>query len=570
MPLPEKRWTLPDCDPLEVARLQQELKIDMALARLLVLRGISDYNAARLFFNPSLEHLHDPFLMKGMAQAVNRLTSAMAAGEAILIYGDYDVDGTTAIACVYTFLKKIYPKISYYVPHRYREGYGISMQSIDYAAEKNIKLMIALDCGIRAVEQVAYARSKGIDMIICDHHLPGPELPQALALLDPKQQDCTYPFKELSGCGVGFKLLQAFCIQQGLPQEMLWPFLDLLAVSIACDIVPIIGENRILAFHGLKQLNTAPQPGLKQLLELAGAPKTMTITDVVFLLGPRINAAGRIDDARSAADLLIGEGDARVLLEGAIKLQQLNAERKTLDQDISAEALAMVESDPDLLQRTSTVVYHPEWHKGVVGIVASRLVERIFRPTIVLTSSGQVIGGSARSVPGFDLYEALYECRDLLLQFGGHRAAAGLTLEKENLEAFREKFESVVARMITPEQRIPEIVIDTEISLDQLTDRYYRTLQRMAPFGPGNMKPMFVVRQVKDSGYSRILKEHHLRLSIRKADGELIQGIGFGLAEKWEVVKNGYFDCCFHLEENEFRNQTTLQLMVKDIRPSLS
>lgn len=542
----------------------------MALARLLVLRGISDYNAARLFFNPSLEHLHDPFLMKGMAQAVNRLTSAMAAGEAILIYGDYDVDGTTAIACVYTFLKKIYPKISYYVPHRYREGYGISMQSIDYAAEKNIKLMIALDCGIRAVEQVAYARSKGIDMIICDHHLPGPELPQALALLDPKQQDCTYPFKELSGCGVGFKLLQAFCIQQGLPQEMLWPFLDLLAVSIACDIVPIIGENRILAFHGLKQLNTAPQPGLKQLLELAGAPKTMTITDVVFLLGPRINAAGRIDDARSAADLLIGEGDARVLLEGAIKLQQLNAERKTLDQDISAEALAMVESDPDLLQRTSTVVYHPEWHKGVVGIVASRLVERIFRPTIVLTSSGQVIGGSARSVPGFDLYEALYECRDLLLQFGGHRAAAGLTLEKENLEAFREKFESVVARMITPEQRIPEIVIDTEISLDQLTDRYYRTLQRMAPFGPGNMKPMFVVRQVKDSGYSRILKEHHLRLSIRKADGELIQGIGFGLAEKWEVVKNGYFDCCFHLEENEFRNQTTLQLMVKDIRPSLS
>ncbi|MFN8309272.1 MAG: single-stranded-DNA-specific exonuclease RecJ [Chitinophagales bacterium] len=566
MPITEKKWSLLTPDQNQFNALRESLNIHPVLCRLLVQRGITNYEDARKFFRPSLHDLHDPFLMKDMNHAVNRIIAAMAGGEKILIYGDYDVDGTTAVALVYRFLLKFYDRIDYYIPHRYREGYGISTESIDFAEANNFTLIIALDCGIKSIDKVNYATAKKIDFIICDHHLPGNEIPAAVAVLDPKRNDCHYPYKELSGCGIGFKLMQAFCLQQGIPQEDLFTMLDLVCTSIACDIVPITGENRILAHYGLKQLNTAPSAGLRSLLEVAVVNRSLSITDVVFILGPRINAAGRMDDGRHAVKLLIGEAAPAANQEAAETLQSLNRERKDLDKSITEEAIEMILAESSLQNKKSTVLHHPAWHKGVVGIVASRLIEHYHRPTIILTGQGEVISGSARSVNGFDLYEAIYECRDLLIQFGGHRAAAGLTLRAELLPAFTERFEAVVSSKITPEQLIPEIPIDAEIAPGDIDYRFYNILQQMAPFGPGNMKPVFMLKNMQNNGWSRVVKEQHLKLSLRNPGAESLAGIGFGLGHKMALLEHGPIDVCFHIEENHFNNKTSLQLQVKDIR----
>lgn len=550
----------------KVSALQRELKVHPALCRMLVQRGIETYDQAKSFFRPSLDELHDPFLMKDMDRAVSRITTAIRNNERILIYGDYDVDGTTAVATVYAFFRQIYPNIEYYVPHRYTEGYGISTQGIDYAAMHQCALVIALDCGIKANDKIDYANQKGIDFIICDHHLPGHELPKAIAVLDPKRNDCHYPFKELSGCGIGFKLLQAFARENGLPVEQYLQFLDLVCISIGADIVPVTGENRILAWHGLKKLNTNPIHGIRKLIEVSGTQKQLSITDVVFILGPRINAAGRMDDARHAVKLLIAEDADFDAADNAFQLNSLNNERKDLDRSITAHALELIGSNEELINRKSTVVFHPEWHKGVIGIVASRLTETYYRPTIVLTESDGKVTGSARSVKNFDLYEAIYECRDLLLQFGGHKFAAGLTLRPENVEPLRQRFEEVVQERISDEQLIPEIEIDAEIALEDVTPKFYNIIQQMAPFGPGNMNPIFFTRHIKDSGWSKVLKEEHLKFSIRKQDGELIDGIGFGMADKVDVVKSGWFDMAYHIDENEWQGNVRLQLLVKDVR----
>lgn len=560
------RWKFKSAPQDKVLALQSELKIHPALCSILVQRGIETFGQAKAFFRPDLSQLHDPFLMKDMDKAVNRIITAISNNEKILIYGDYDVDGTTAVATVYSFFKEIYPNIDYYIPHRYTEGYGVSTKGIDYAAEHNFPLIIALDCGIKANDKIDYANSKGIDFIICDHHLPGTELPKAVAVLDPKRYDCPYPFKELSGCGIGFKMIQAFAQQNGIPSEKYFQFLDLVCVSIGADIVPIVGENRILAWHGLQKVNTQPSLGLRKLIEVAGTKKKLTITDVVFILGPRINAAGRMDDARHAVKLLIAEGIDYDAEASAFQLNTLNNERKDLDRSITAHALEMIGSDETLVKRKSTVVYHPEWHKGVIGIVASRLTETYYRPTIVLTESDGKVTGSARSVKNFDLYEAIYECRDLLIQFGGHRFAAGLTLHPENVAPLMQRFEEVVSERVTEEHLTPEMDIDAVIPLEDITPKFYSIVQQMAPFGPENMNPVFVTRGVQDSGWSKILKEEHLKFSLRKSTGDLIDGIGFGMAAKMNIVKQGAFDIAYHIEENEWQGNVKLQLMVKDVR----
>lgn len=560
------RWKFKSAPQDKVLALQSELKIHPALCSILVQRGIETFGQAKAFFRPDLAQLHDPFLMKDMDKAVNRIITAISNNQKILIYGDYDVDGTTAVATVYSFFKEIYPNIDYYIPHRYTEGYGVSTKGIDYAAEHNFALIIALDCGIKANDKIDYANSKGIDFIICDHHLPGTGLPKAVAVLDPKRDDCPYPFKELSGCGIGFKLIQAFAQQNGVPAEKYLQFLDLVCVSIGADIVPIVGENRILAWHGLQKVNTQPSLGLRKLIEVAGSKKNLTITDVVFILGPRINAAGRMDDARHAVKLLIAEGIDYDAEASAFQLNTLNNERKDLDRSITAHALEMIGSDETLVKRKSTVVYHPEWHKGVIGIVASRLTETYYRPTIVLTESDGKVTGSARSVKNFDLYEAIYECRDLLIQFGGHKFAAGLTLHPENVAPLMQRFEEVVSERVTEEHLTPEMDIDAVIPLEDITPKFYSIVQQMAPFGPENMNPVFVTRGVQDSGWSKILKEEHLKFSLRKSTGDLIDGIGFGMAAKMNIVKQGPFDIAYHIEENEWQGNVKLQLMVKDIR----
>lgn len=568
MPRLEKRWTLLPAHEVKVAALQESLQVHPALCRLLVLRGIETYDEAKAFFRPSLNSLHNPFLMKGMHYAVNRITDAIANGEKILIYGDYDVDGTTSVATVFSFFRSIYANLDYYIPNRYTEGYGISTQGIDFAAENNFALIIALDCGIKSNDKVDYAKSKGIDFIICDHHTPGAEAPNAIAVLDPKQNDCPYPYKELSGCGIGFKLIQAFAQQQGLPVEQVYQYLDLVCVSIASDIVPITGENRILAYHGLQKINTSPCKGIKALIGVASLYKRLDISDIVFIVGPRINAAGRIDDAKHAVKLLIAEED--VLSDGhADTLDQLNQERKDLDKSITAQALDIIANNESLLTQKSTLLYDEKWHKGVIGIVASRLIEHYYRPTIVLTLSDGKVTGSGRSVKGFDLYEAIYECREHLIQFGGHKFAAGLTMLPENVTAFANAFEEVVAARITPQQQVPEIEIDAEIILDDITQKFYNVIKQMAPFGPGNMKPVFLSRNLRDSKWSKLVKEEHIKFSIRKPHkGDNIDGIGFGLAHKYNIVKEGLFDLCYQIEENEWNDKTTLQLMVKDVRIS--
>lgn len=560
------RWAQKSFDQQKVNALQQALNIHPVLCQLLVERGVETYEQAKDFFRPDLNKLHDPFLMKDMDKAVNRIVTAIERNEKILVYGDYDVDGTTAVATVYSFFKEFYSLIDFYVPHRYTEGYGISFKGIDYAAENNFSLVIALDCGIKANDKIEYAHQKKIDFIICDHHLPGEKIPDAFAVLDPKREDCSYPYKELSGCGIGFKLIQAFSIQNNLLLEKCLRFLDLVCVSIGADIVPITGENRILAFHGLKKINENPSTGLRKLMEISGTQKQMDITNVVFIIAPRINAAGRMDDAKQAVRLLIGEDADAETTEQAFQLHKLNGDRKNLDRDITAHALEIIASKKNTQQQKSTVVFHPDWHKGVIGIVASRLTETYYRPTVVLTESDGKITGSARSVKNFDLYEAIYECRDLLIQFGGHQFAAGLTLQPENVNAFAERFEEVVRKKILDEHLVPELEIDAEIEPEIITPKFYELIKQMAPFGPQNMKPVFVVRHMYDTGWSKVVKEQHIKFSMRKTGTKTYDGIGFGLAEKFSTIKSGAFDVAFHLDENEWNGETRLQWLVKDLR----
>jgi single-stranded-DNA-specific exonuclease len=563
-----KRWAVREKpDNEDVIKLADELTIDTVLSTLLIHRGIKNYDDARFFFRPDLRHLHDPFLMADMEKAIDRVDTALTAGEKILIYGDYDVDGTTSVALVYSFFHKRYDDIEYYIPDRYREGYGISTEGIDYASDNGFSLIIALDCGIKSVDKIAYANTKGVDFVICDHHLPGKELPEAVAVLDPKRSDCEYPYKELSGCGIGFKLIQAYAEKNDIPFEEVTCYLDLVAISIACDIVHITGENRVLAYFGLQKINSDPCIGVKILMELAGRTAgNYSISDVVFTLGPRINAAGRIDDAKHAVELLIAchEDAAR---EKGMLINGKNTERKGHDLSITDEALSMIAGDEMMIGRKSTVVFNEKWHKGVIGIVASRLTEKYYRPTIVLTRSNGHVAGSARSVLGYDLYEALCECKDLLIQFGGHKYAAGLTMHPENVDAFIARFEEVVSATITDEQLIQEITIDAELELKQIESKFFRILNQFAPFGPENMSPVFISRNVYVSGYAGLVGENHLKMTVMQEGSAGFECIAFNQGMHLPGIKEGKpFDICYHIEENIWREKRSIQLNVKGIR----
>ena len=561
----KKKWNLkPKAKEQLVTELQENLGVAKIIAELLAQRGITTFESAKTFFRPDISHLHDPFLMKDMDSAVARLSKAIRQSENILVYGDYDVDGTTAVSLMYSFIKSIHEKVEYYIPDRYTEGYGVSLQGVDYAANNKFSLIITLDCGIKAIDKVDYARKKGIDFIICDHHRPGDSVPKATAILDPKQSDCLYPYKELSGCGVGFKLVQAYCQKSQIPFEEIIPYLDLLVVSIAADIVPVTGENRVLAHFGLKQLNTNPRIGLKTLIEVSDREKSLTISDVIFGLAPRINAAGRIEHGAKAVELMVQE-DLEEARAKAKVVNQHNLKRRELDQSITEEALQMIVNDAK-----STVVFHPDWHKGVVGIVASRLIQSHYRPTIVLTENKGMLVGSARSVKGFDVYDAIDACSEYVEQFGGHKYAAGLTLKKENLEAFTSKFESVVSETIQEEMLVPQINIDAVLNLSDIDHKLYRILRQMAPFGPGNMPPIFMTKHVVDRGYGRKIgqEQTHLKISVTDANrSQFFDCIGFGMAEKFELIKDGQqFDIAYELEENEWNGNLNLQLRLKDIR----
>ncbi|WP_199118727.1 single-stranded-DNA-specific exonuclease RecJ [Pedobacter sp. ASV28] len=563
----EKRWVQHNYTDREtVNTLASELNIDKCLAQILAQRGISSFEEARHFFRPQLLQLHDPFLMKGMEQAIDRINRAIAAKEGILIYGDYDVDGTTAVTLAYHFFSQFSTNIAYYIPDRHVEGYGISTQSIDYAAQNGYSLIIALDCGIRAVEKIDYANSLGIDFIICDHHLPGDDIPKAIAVLDPKQVDCPYPFKELSGCGIGFKLAQAYAQFHDLPSSCYEQYLDLCMVSIAADIVPIIDENRILAYHGLIKLNSDPSMGLKALMQIAGKTEHYSITDVVFLLAPRINAAGRMGHASDAVKMLLSE-ELLFADEQSSFINLQNTERKSFDQNITLEALAIIENNEVLINRKTTVVFQQHWNKGVIGIVASRLTEKYYRPTIVLTESNGKYTGSARSVAGYDLYEALVSCSDLLVQFGGHKYAAGLTIHPENLESFANRFEKVVSESIDPALLIPEINIDTALHLTQIDGKFYRVLSQMGPFGPLNMTPIFMSNNVNLVGYPKIVGTNHLKFSVKQQNSAIFDAIGFNLGEYEILLKqNRPFSICYTLEENNWKDKKSLQLNIKGIK----
>ena len=553
----------------KVEALANDLSISKSNARLLIQRGINTFEEAKNYFRPQLKDLHDPFLMKDMDKAVERLTTAISENQKVLIYGDYDVDGTTSVALMHSFLKNICQKIDYYVPDRDTEGYGISFKGIDYAKENNVELVIALDCGIKANDKIEYANKLGIDFIICDHHLPGESIPDAYAVLDPKQNDCNYPDKDLSGCGVGFKLAQAFASHNNIPAEDTYSLLDLVTVSIASDIVPIVGENRILAYYGLQILNQNPRVGLQSLIQIANLSDTeIKINDIVFKIGPRINAAGRINTARHSVDLLI-EQDYAKAEKSALAINSINTQRKDLDTNITAEAIEKVNSNPDLLNKKSTVLCDSNWHKGVVGIVASRLVEEFYKPTIILTESDGILTGSARSVKGFNIYEAVDACSHLIEGYGGHMYAAGLNLKKENFEAFVEKFEEYVSNKITPDLLIPKIEVDLKIKLSDINQKFYNIIKQMSPFGPGNMEPIFVMQKLNDSGQSKIVgkDETHLKLSVKQEDGNnTINGIAFGKAECYPKISKSKFSLCFHLSENEFRGHKSLQLDVKEIQ----
>ncbi len=566
----KKRWIYKDAGDTSITDgLKKSLGVDGVIASLLVQRGITTYDQAEKFFRPKLEHLYDPFIMKDMQAAVDRIAHAMEYGERILIYGDYDVDGTTAVAMVYSFFQKIYPFVGSYIPDRYSEGYGVSYKGIDWAYENGFSLIIALDCGIKAVEKITYAKEKGIDFIICDHHLPGDQIPDAVAVLDPKQTDCPYPFKELSGCGVGFKLLQGYCISNKMPLQKVYAYLDLVAVSIASDIVPVIDENRVLAYYGLEKLNTSPSRGLKAIIKLAGIENhQIAIDDIVFRIGPRINAAGRMESGKSAVDLLCAQDDSFAYEMGSL-VNSCNNDRKNVDRNITLAALSMVANDSELQKRKTTVLFNPEWHKGVVGIVASRLIETYFRPTVILTESNGFATGSARSVPGFDLYQAIEACADLLENFGGHMYAAGLTMEINRVPEFTRRFEDYVSQNIQPNMLVPQIDIDAKINLSDINDKLIRIVKQFQPFGPGNMAPVFVTENIYDNGESRLVgndKEHLKLVLIQEDNPKAFQGIGFQLAEHYKLIKRGSpFSICYSISENVFRGVSSLQLRVKDI-----
>ena len=562
----EKRWAQVEHGNATTSNaLARELNIDPSLAQILTQRGISTFEEARYFFRPQLTYLHDPFLMKGMEQAIERIKSALQTEEKILIYGDYDVDGTTAVALTYSFFKQFTTNIEYYIPDRHKEGYGISTAGIDYASENGFSLIIALDCGIRSVYKVDYAAQLGIDFIICDHHLPGAEIPSAVAVLDPKQTDCSYPFKELSGCGIGFKLAQAYCMAMDLPDSYYEQYLDLTMVSIAADIVPIVDENRVLAHYGLLKLNENPTQGLKALMVVGGKTTNYSITDVVFILAPRINAAGRMGHGNQAVKMLLCEADAALAQSDFINEQ--NTDRKSFDQNITLEALAMIGESEVLINRKTTVVYHESWNKGVIGIVASRLTEKYYRPTIVLTESNGNYTGSARSVAGYDLYEALVQCSDLLEQFGGHKFAAGLTLKPENLLPFSEKFEHIVASTIDSNLLIPEITIDAEINLTQIDSKFYRILTQIGPFGPQNMNPTFVSHGLSLAGFPQVVGTNHLKLSVKQQNSAIFESIAFNLVAFEEKLKpETLFSICYTIEENVWKEKRKLQLNIKGIK----
>ena len=551
---------------LDAANLQQQLKIQPVFCQLLVQRGIKTFEEAKTFFRPSLEHLHDPFLMKDMDRAVERIDKAIAQKEKILVYGDYDVDGTTSVALVYSFFKNHYKWIDYYIPNRYTEGYGISTQGIDYAKEHGYTLIIALDCGIKSVDKVDYAKKLGVDFIICDHHLPDEQIPKAIAVLDPKRPDCKYPYKELSGCGIGFKLIQAWSKLHVITMEELRHYLDLVVVSIASDIVPITGENRVMAHFGLQIINHNPRPGLQALINLSGVKRDLNISDIVFVIGPRINAAGRMDDAKEAVKLLVSE-HADHAFDNAEELNKKNFERREHDKGITEEALEMLRSNEEEISKKTTVLFRPHWHKGVIGIVASRLIEQYYRPTIILTESQGVISGSARSVPGFDIYSAIQKCSDLLDQFGGHMFAAGLTMKPENVDAFKAKFEKVVSESIDETLLVPEISIDAELELEDITENFYNILKQFAPFGPANMKPVFVTRNVIDKG-ARIVGDDHIKFKfgLKNKKEAFISGIGFGMASKFDHIEDNVFDVCYTVEENEWRGNKSIELLVKEVK----
>ena len=565
----QKRWVIKEPgNPEIVTKISGELNIHPVLSDLLVQRGIFDFEKARMFFRPSLNDLHDPFLMKDMDKAVDRIITALNKKEKILIYGDYDVDGTTAVALVYSFIASFYPAVEYYIPDRHSEGYGISFNGIDFAAENGFSLIIALDCGIKSNDKIEYANKQGIDFIICDHHLPGPSLPDAVAVLDPKRSDCAYPYKELSGCGIGFKLINAFCLKQNIPFEKLHHYLDLTAISIAADIVPITGENRVLAYYGLEQLNTRPRPGIKALLEKNNLRKALTISDVVFIIGPRINAAGRISSGKNAVEMLISEAKSLAESSGLV-IDKNNTERKELDRNITSQALSMIEADETMLNRKTTVLYREEWHKGVIGIVASRLIETYYRPTIILAESNGKATGSARSVKNFDVHRAIEMCSELLEQFGGHKYAAGLTMKLENVAAFSHKFEEVVNELIEDELLIPSVEIDHKLQFSDISNKFVRVLKQLAPFGPENMNPVFFTEGViQKSGAARILKEAHLKLKVTQVNNPSVvyDAIGFNMASFYnDVAADKTFDICYSIEENNFNGDANIQLNLKDI-----
>lgn len=547
-----------------VEKLSKEININQYLSKILVQRGITTFDEAKEFFRPSLSRLHDPFLMLNMDRAVNRLTDAVFNKEKILIYGDYDVDGTTSVSLMFLFLKQFTSALEFYIPDRYTEGYGISEKGINHATENKFDLIIALDCGVRAIDRAKQAKEAGIDLIICDHHLPGKKLPDAFALLDPKQENCRYPYKELSGCGVGFKLLEGFCQQNTIEKEKLFELLDLVAVSIGCDIVPIVDENRILAHYGLKKLNQAPSAGLKSLIEISGKKNQFSITDVVFSIGPRINAAGRLTHAKESVNLLIGDSTQTDAF--ADNLNDRNKERREFDQNITEEALEMISAMEE--GRKSTVLFKEDWHKGVIGIVASRCIEHYHRPTIILTESKGKATGSARSVDGFDVHEAISECEDLLEQFGGHTHAAGLTLPLTNVEAFISKFEEVVSSRILPEQLIPKVEIDTEIPLEAINFKTYNVMNQMAPFGPQNMSPVFGTKNVIVDTIPKVIKDKHIKGYVHAENStKLFEFIGFGMADKVDQIKVGDpFHIAYHLEENNYLGNKSLILNLKDVK----
>lgn len=563
----QKRWRELAVSEEKTSSLQKALGINNILCKLLVARGITDFASAKKFFRPDLASLHSPWLMRDMDKAVARILEALKYNEKILIYGDYDVDGTTSVAVVYKFLQNLSGNIEYYIPHRYKEGYGISKQGIDYAALNDISLIISLDCGIKSIELVEYAKLKGIEFIICDHHLPDDTLPDAIAILNPKQPGCDYPYKELCGCGVGFKLVCALQEKLGFSINDCYQYLDLVAIAIAADIVPITGENRIMVFFGLKKLNSNPVTGVKALLKLAAFQAEITVSSLVFVVAPRINAAGRMDEAIKAVKLFIEE-DFDVAMTIAEQLHDDNTVRRTADSSITEEAIAIIDNNENWKTKKSTVVYSENWHKGVVGIVASRLIERYYRPTIVLTRNGDYAVGSARSIAGFNLYEAIHTCKDHLIGYGGHFAAAGMTMKTESIEAFSQKFEQVVSETIDPKLLVPELVIDTEIQLSDITSSFYNILKQMEPFGPGNMRPVFIIKGISDTRHCRLLKDQHIKFCLKK-DKYMIDGIGFNMADKFHVLQhNKPIDVVFTIDQNSWNGNTTLQLRICDFKLS--